>query len=256
MNSALYRGWVRHRRLLPRPHAFRYQLDMLYLDLDELDTVFCGRWFWSTRRPAPARFRRADHFGEPGRPLADCVREQVASETGFRPHGPIRLLTQPRCFGYGFNPISVYYCFDPDGARVDALLAEITNTPWGERRCYVLHCGRRESGRHHYRFRKSLHVSPFMPMDLEYHWHSNEPSSGLAIHLEVWRDDNRQFDATLALRRRPITGLSLASMLLQLPPASYKVIGAIYWQALRLWLKRTPVYAHDIDGKPAESGSP
>ncbi len=250
MNSAIYAGWLRHRRLSPKPHAFRYRLSMLYLDLDELGTAFQDRWFWSARRPALAWLRRADHFGDPRRPLADCVRDQVEQETGHRPGGPIRLLTQPRYFGYCFNPISIFYCFDPSGSRVESLIAEVTNTPWGERRCYVLHGGREPTGHHRYRFHKSLHVSPFMPLDLDYRWRSSEPDNGLGVHLEVLRDGAKILDATLGLRRRPLDGLGLAAALTHL--MTFKAIGAIYWQALRLWVKGTPFYSHEIEKKPAE----
>ena len=181
------------------------------------------------------------------------MRDLIEQDTGRRPAGPIRLLTQPRYFGYCINPISIYYCFDPTGARVESLIAEVTNTPWGERRCYVLHGGGDAAGRHRYRFRKSLHVSPFMPMDLEYHWRGSEPGSRLGVHLEVVRDGDKLFDATLGLRRRDLNGINLARTLVDWPPMTFRTVGAIYWQALRLWLKGTPFYAHRIDEKPAEN---
>ena len=138
MQSCLYNGWVRHRRFAPRAHAFRYRLFMAYLDLTELDHVFRGRWFWSTRRPALAWFRRADYLGNPSVPLDQAVRDAVERDTGMRPRGPIRLLTHLRYFGHGFNPVSFYYCFDPADTRVETIVAEITNTPWAERHAYVL----------------------------------------------------------------------------------------------------------------------
>ena len=145
MNSAIYRGWLSHRRLAPRSHHFRYPVFMVYLDLGELTTVFRGRWLWTARSgaarrwlPALARFDRKDHFGDPGMPLDVAVRELVAAHTGRRPLGPIRLLTNLRYFGFVFNPVSFFFCFDPTGARVEAIVAEVNNTPWGERHCYVL----------------------------------------------------------------------------------------------------------------------
>ncbi|NJN47512.1 MAG: DUF1365 domain-containing protein [Candidatus Competibacteraceae bacterium] len=242
MNSCLYVGQVGHRRFQPRLHAFRYRLFMLYLDLAELSTVFQGRWLWSTRRWAPARFRREDHFGDPNQPLDDCVRDYVEAQLGRRPCGPIRLLTHLRYFGYCFNPISIYYCFDAADERIDALVAEVTNMPWGERHCYVLDSA--ESDRHHHHFKKALHVSPFLPMALDYRWRCNEPGKSLGVHMAVLQNETTVFDATLALRHRAITGWNLATLWFAFPFMTGKVVAAIYWEALRLWRKRTPTFAH------------
>jgi DUF1365 family protein len=145
-------------------HAFGYGLFMAYLDLAELDEVFAGRWLWSTSRPALARFRRGDHLGDGGAPLDAAVRSLVEGETGERPAGPIRLLTQLAYLGYCFNPVSFYYCFDAAGERVVTIVAEVNNTPWGERHCYVLDA--RGGAGLAFAPRKALHVSPFMPMDV------------------------------------------------------------------------------------------
>ena len=129
MHSAIYHGWLRHRRFEPRAHEFRYPLFMVYLDLAELDTVFRGRWLWSTRRMAIARWRRQDYYGDPAQPLDAAIRELVEQKTGRRPQGPVRLLTHLRYFGYAFNPVSFYYCFAPDGERIETMVAEAPKTP-------------------------------------------------------------------------------------------------------------------------------
>jgi DUF1365 family protein len=245
VNSALYVGSLRHRRLAPRPHAFRYRLFMAYLDLAELDEVFRGRWLWSARRPALAWFRRADYLGDPARPLDDEVRERVWRETGARPRGPIRLLTHLRMFGHCFNPVSFYYCFDARGERVETVVAEITNTPWKERHAYVLPAGERQgSGTMRFRFGKSFHVSPFMPMAQQYDWRFGTPGARLAVHMENHDARGKVFDATLALERREIGAAALAGALARHPFLTLKVVGAIHWQALRLWAKQVPFYAH------------
>lgn len=241
MRSALYRGWVRHRRFSVRPHQFRYGLFMVYLDLGELEQVFKGRWLWSTGRAALAWFRRADYPGDPEQPLDEWVRERVARKTGRRPGGPIGLLTHLRYFGYGFNPISVYYCFDAGGERVETVVLEVTNTPWGERCHYVI------SPQPGERFSKAMHVSPFMPMGLHYRWYANAPGERLCVHLNVCREtvqgqEERQLDATLSLRREPITGMNLALAWLRFPWMTGKVIAGIHWEALKLWLKGVPVF--------------
>jgi DUF1365 family protein len=254
MHSALYTGWVSHRRRAPREHAFRYPLFMVLLDLAELPTVFRGRWLWGVERRSLASFRRADHLaaqpGDEARPLETCVRELVEQQCGRRPDGPIRLLTHLRYFGYGFNPVSFYYCFDAADAEVVAIVAEVNNTPWGERQCYVLDAAQGGAGApgaagvRSWHTAKQMHVSPFMPMDLQYEWRLSQPGQALAVHMRCSRAGELLFDATLALRRRPITGRVLAGTLLRFPWMTARVIVAIHWQALRLWLKGVPVHDH------------
>jgi DUF1365 family protein len=249
MHSALYQGWLEHRRLAPRRHAFRYQLFMAYLDLAELDTVFRGRWLWSTRRRALARFDRRDHLGDPAQPLDEAVRTLVAEHTGSRPQGPIRLLTHLRHFGYVFNPVSFYYCFDADG-RVETVVAEVNNTPWGERHCYVLCPQSTESGSLQAQSEKRMHVSPFHPMAARYYWQLDTPGEAMAVNMALRTVDATGteskpiFGATLSMKRVPISGASLAGTLLRFPCMTAKVMAAIHWEALRLWLKRVPVYDH------------
>jgi len=246
MHSALYTGRLRHRRFAPRPHAFEYPLFMVWLDLAELDEVFRGHWLWSTRRPALAWLRRADCLGDARVPLDEAVRALVARETGARPRGPIRLLTHLRYFGHCFNPVSFYYCYDAAGVTIETIVAEITNTPWKERHAYVLPA--RESVMRgeqlRFQFGKRFHVSPFMPMALDYDWRFTSPGARLAVHMANRGGNETIFDATLALERREISTASLAGALARYPFATVQVLGAIYWQALRLWAKRVPVYIH------------
>jgi len=246
MHSALYLGRLRHRRFAPRPHEFSYRLYMCYLDLAELDRVFAGRWLWSHRRPALAWLRRSDYLGDPAVPLDEAVRNRVEQETGKRPTGPIRLLTHLRQFGLGFNPVSFYYCFDASGGQIETIVAEITNTPWNERHAYVLAAPEpgSDSGMLRYRFGKDFHVSPFMPMNIDYDWRFGRPGASLGVHMANRRQGEKVFDATLTLERREFGALSMAGALAAFPFMTLKVIGAIYWQALRLWQKRVPFHPH------------
>jgi len=246
MQSAIYEGQVEHRRRAPVRHAFRYPLFMLLLDLSELDAVFRGRWLWSARRPALARFRREDHFGDPREPLDASVRRLVEAATGRRPDGPVRLLTHPSYFGYCFNPVSFFYCYDAAGEVVRTVIAEVANTPWGERHLYVLDAGEGSAlaRRQEFAPKKLLHVSPFMPMDVDYRWRFTLTDRRLLVHMQTASAGERIFDATLSLRRREITARSLASVLLRYPPMTLRVILGIHWQALLIWLKGAPVYPH------------
>ncbi len=246
MHSCLYVGQVRHRRFAPRQHSFSYTLFQLYLDLDELDSVFNKRIFWSTSGPNLAWFKRADHLGDPDTSLANAVRDAVEDETGMRPNGPIRLLTHLRYFGIGFNPVSFYFCFDSTGEKIEAVLAEVNNTPWGEQHCYVLSESLNTGSPNKMRFNieKQFHVSPFMAIDMQYHWHLTKPNKKLAVHIENFKQDEKVFDATLALKRKKISGKSLAEVLLRFPLITSKVMLAIYFEALRLWLKKTPFFQH------------
>ncbi|MFM7057195.1 MAG: DUF1365 domain-containing protein [Planctomycetota bacterium] len=265
MHSCIYQGWVRHRRFRPADNRFRYSVFQLYLDLNELETVFAGSWLFSTHRTAPAQFCREDHLGSPERPLADCVREEVERQTGNRPGGPIRLLTNLRYFGYVINPVSYYYCFNESGSAVQHVLAEVHNTPWGERHCYVLPAPLDpETGRiRPLRNRKDFHVSPFMQMNMEYHWRMTEPGDRLFIHIENHQAPPEEqtaaasgslFDVTMRLVRRKITPASLRRLLLFQPCITAKVAFAIYWQALRLWWKQVPFVPHP--GRQTAAGSP
>lgn len=291
--SAMYVGEVRHRRFAPIARSFTFPLYMLLIDLDELPTLFEGSRLWSATRPALGRFRRGDYLGDPSVPLVAAVRERVSRELGFVPQGPIRLLTHARQFGYVFNPVSFYYCYGADGHTLEAIVAEITNTPWKERHAYVLDCrggggaaGRADSGagsgsevasvRRVTRsvFSKRFHVSPFMPMDLSYDWSFTSPpevradagvdagvgrSNRLAIHMalrETGAGDGVSgvgrpgvasrlvFDATLRLKREELTARALDRMLLRFPFMTARVVLSIHLHALKLWLRRVPVFAH------------
>jgi uncharacterized protein len=245
LQSCLYVGTVRHRRFHPIQHRFQYRLFLVFLDLDELETAFHGRWLWSTRRPAWAWFRREDHLGDPQRPLIDCVRELASQRLGRCLNGPVRLLTHLRYLGVLMNPVSFYYCFDETGTEVEAVVAEVNNTPWGERHCYVLDWRESSNGRLlRTSHEKEFHVSPFLPMQMRYCWRMMQPGARLTVQIDDVYHGTKILDATLALVQRPINGRTLAAALVQFPIMSGKVLAGIYWQALKLWWKRVPYFPH------------
>lgn len=236
--TALYEGWVGHRRLRPVEHEFRYRVFMAYVDLEDVPERIGPSWLWSTRHPALIRFRAADYLGD-----ADRVRALVDERTGTRPRGPVRLLTHLRCLGHLFNPVSFYYCFDPEGENVEAVVAEVTNTPWGERHAYVL-ATRAGDGTVRERVDKVFHVSPFMAMDHEYELSLTAPGERLGVDIVSRRDGEVHFDATLQLERHALDAAGLRRVLRRQPAPTLAVVARIYANAVRLKLKGAPYFPH------------
>ncbi|HEY5285979.1 MAG TPA: DUF1365 domain-containing protein [Solirubrobacteraceae bacterium] len=237
--SAIYEGTIRHRRFPVRAHEMSHRIALVYLDLDELDGLLDGRLIAGP--PGLVRFRRRDYLGDPYVGLGDAVRMLLERRTGSAPAGPIRLLTHLRTFGRCFNPVSFYYCFTPQ-EQLEAVVAEVTSTPWGERHAYVLERSG-ESPALAASFAKALHVSPFMGMEQRYTLHATVPDATLAVHIESHERGELAFDATLALRRAPLSRRGLAHLTTRYPAATLRVLALIYGHALALKLKGVPLHA-------------
>jgi len=258
INSCIYVGTIRHRRYFPVPHAFNYAIYMSYLDLDELDQIYRGRWFWSSNRRNLVEYRRADFLGPAEIPLRTAVLDRVETETGERPNGPVRLLAHLRYFGLSFNPVCFYYCFEADGRTLHSIVAEITNTPWRERHAYVLpvRTAAKRGNVWRWEFDKKFHVSPFLPMGLGYDWRFQNPDAQLRVHMDVLAPITdspatgtaakplRQFDTTLVLGRKELTGVNLAAALTRFPFITLGVLMKIYWHALLIRWKKNPFFDH------------
>jgi len=250
-NSAIYEGLVIHQRFQPKPHGFHYKVFMMYLDLDELPNLFSSFKNWSYATKNWAWFKRSDYYGNPEISLKQEISLLVQHATGSLPRGSIRLLTNMRYFGHCFNPVSFYFCFEADGKNLQAIVSHITNTPWGEDYAYVHDFNaekiikKTKNGEiTAFKLDKSFHVSPFMPMDIQYEWAFKHEASQQLIHMKNFKDGEQVFNATLNLVRREINQRSLNWILIAYPFMTVKVVVAIYWNALLLWIKRVPFYSN------------
>jgi len=242
MSDALATGTVWHRRAGPRQHDFRYRLYFSLLDLDELEATFARSGLWSLNRPNLVRFRREDYLEPHDLPLIEAVRQRVESELGFRPDGSVRMLSHLRQWGFCFNPVTFYFC--EHGGRMAVIVAEVHNTPWNERRAYVLDARAQQGPEYRFRFDKDFHVSPFLPMDIDYDWRFRVTDSRIDVHMLLIREGRKCFRAGMSLALQPMTSRSMFRMPLRFPMVTLKVLVSIYWQAFRLWAKRIPFHSH------------
>jgi hypothetical protein len=232
-------------------------LGLVYLDLAELDTALSDGWLWSTRHRALLEFRRRDHWGPPDEPLWQTVAKWVETQLQRPVTGPIRLLTQVRHWGYVFNPVSFFFGFADTASREpDWIVAEVNNTPWKQRHCYLLeprHFAHKLRGE---ATAKTFHVSPFMDMAMNYLWHITPPGERVSVDMVNQRGDERLFEVTMQLARQPLSRRRLASWLYRYPLATFSVTTQIYWHALRLWLKGVPFVPHPAKGLPHGNQTP
>ena len=249
--SAIYRGFVRHRRFTPKKHEFDYPLFMMLMKVDEIPRLLQRFWQLGTGALSWARFKRSDYLGAEDQSLSESVQSKLAELTG-RPRaqlqGDVFVLCHLRYLGLYFSPLNLYFLRQDESYPY--MLAEVSNTPWNERHYYCIDL--RDPRPHE----KAFHVSPFNPLNQEYRWRVSPPDKRqpqCLVHIESWQDcvhsseeptKTKIFDATLSLRRVVLNQSELTRVLLRTPIQTASIVAGIYWQALKLYCKGVPLHAH------------
>ncbi len=249
MKNAIYEGQVIHKRIGEKGYTFSYKLFMTFFNIAEIEKLLSGQWYSSYEKRNLVSYRREDYHGDPQKSLDTCVRDTVEEKLGKRPQGPIFILTHLRYFGLCFNPVSFYYCYDESGERLEFVMGEIENTPWGERYCYATEVEDPSRKWVHCAFKKEFHVSPFFGMDMNYAWKFSPPGDELAFHMDCTKNDGSPaFLAHLALQAKDFNSHNIRNILMKFPWITLKVVLGIYYQAFRIWLRGTPFFSHPNEG--------
>lgn len=243
INSCFYEGHVIHSRLAPKAHCFKYRFFWSAISLDEIKEVFSKHIFWSIDKWNICSFKRKDHLGNPSLPLEQCVKDLIQNSKGYRPNGTIQLITHMGYLGFRFNPVS-FYILRNESKKVEFIVAEINNTPWGEQFCYVIDARNQTDDLIKAEMRKAFHISPFFSMDIDYKWNFSFVENQLKIHMENWENGKKVFQVNVQVEQRELNTNNMTKFLFKYPFMTAQVIMGIYWQALRLWLKKIPVYTH------------
>lgn len=242
--SAIYEGFVRHRRFSPNNHRFRYPIFMLLLKVDEVPKIAHLFWQLGTKALSWARFKREDYLTHGEKNLNESVKTKIAElldKENEDVEGDVYLLCHLRYFGFYFSPLNIYFLKNNSCFRY--ALAEVSNTPWNEKHYYLLDL------KNLLPHQKQFHVSPFNPMHQNYKWRIKPPSSDhneCVIHIESMNqgNDSKVFDATLILKRKELVQRELNRVLIKSPIQTLSMVVGIYWQAFKLFLKRTPFHKH------------
>ena len=202
MKSAIYSGSIFHSRKEPFNHEFKYSLNMAYINLKEINNLLPNSFFWGFNKKALISFNRSDYLDRPEKNLIDAVKNLVFERIGKKIKGPIYLLAHLRTLGHCFNPVSFYYCFDKSEKKIDAIIAEVTNTPWKERYSYVIDCENSEKNNLFKNIqKKELHVSPFFGMNHQYHFSISKPGNLISIKIDNFKKGVKVHEASLSLNK-------------------------------------------------------
>jgi DUF1365 family protein len=244
IDNYIYKGTIRHRRFTPFNHFFNYPIFMVFFDIAKVETMIKKSWLWNINKPSLISFYRKDYHGNQNESLDAAVRATVFKKTGQDLKGPIRILTNLRYFGYCFNPVSFYYCFDQADQEVELIMAEVTNTPWKERHSYIISDKLSKEKSLTAILDKEFHVSPFWGMDHDYEWVFSQPEEGLVVNMKNFKQKDKVFDVTLIMNRKTLNEKNLIKQMLRFPFLTLRVVFRIHWQAVKLWIKNAPFFSH------------
>jgi len=255
LKSSIYVGTSEHRRLSPRTNIFNYRVCYYFLDLKEIPLIFNIPLLFTFNQLGILSFWRKDYLGQEAKGLDDSVRDLIFEKTQQKCTGPIRILCNISYFGFCFNPVTFYYCYEEDGETLQFIVSEITNTPWGEKHAQVFKTTKEQINT--FQFPKDFHVSPFMPMSIDYNWVFHNPNDNLYVYMQNRNHGETRviFDTTLQLKKKPLTAGNVVRYFIQFPFVTFKTMLAIYFQALILLIKRMPFYTHPLKEKFHDSSS-
>jgi len=244
VQNYIYEGYIRHRRFTPFKNVFKYPIFMMYFDISKVEQLFNKKSiFFNINKPSIVSFNRKDYHRNQIKCLDTAVRDTLKNKFEFDAKGPIRILTHLRYFGYCFNPVSFYYCFDKEDKVVESIMAEVTNTPWNERYTYFI--SELDSKKNFISsMKKQFHVSPFWDMDHNYDWYFTSPNKKITVNMKNFKDNMKVFDASLNLKRKNLNFKNLLNQIIRYPFITIKVFLRIHWQAFKLWLKGATFYTH------------
>ena len=238
--SSIYEGRVFHQRLRPRKHRLSYRVFSMLVDLDELPQLHHQLKFFSHNRFNLFSFWDKDYGSGVGGALAKYARKTLSDSGWDLTDGTVKLLCYPRLFGYAFNPLSVYYCYD-SASTLKVIICEVNNT-FGERHSYLINVDHGGGQPVRHSCKKKLYVSPFMDMDATYHFHITSPADRLTVFIDQHDDKGSLLKASFSGHSKVLSDESLMSLLLRYPLMSVKVIGGIHWEALKLWRKGLEIF--------------
>lgn len=243
MQNAIYSGFVIHNRLSPKRHIFKYNITMFFLDVDDVENAFAKIPVASVNKFNLISFKRKNYLPSDD---AASIREQIIKIINANGYAEvpdkIYILTHVGYFGYCYNPVSFFYCYSKEEQLI-YFLAEVNNTPWNERHVYFK---KLDSSEPEIKFNldKKFHVSPFLPMDMIYKWNIKPPKESASVSMKCFEHNDLLFTASFMLTKKKLSAMNCFKALLQNPLATHLLHYRIYWQALKLLIKRTPFFHH------------